>query len=55
MTTHLGTVSDDSPIEEAALLTVKVTGASRQALVEAMEALALRVLDARECLLAVAF
>jgi len=36
------------------LLTIKVTGASRQALVEAMETLGLRVLDARECLLAVA-
>ena len=36
------------------LLTIKVTDASRQSLVEAMETLGLRVLDARECLLAVA-
>ncbi len=36
------------------LLTIKVTDAPRQALVEAMTALDLRVLDARECLLAVA-
>jgi hypothetical protein len=35
-------------------LAVKVTDASRQALVEAMEELGIRVLDARECLLAVA-
>lgn len=35
-------------------LTVKVTDVSRQALVEAMAALGVRVLDARECMLAVA-
>ena len=34
-------------------LTVKVTDASRQALVEAMEGLGVRILDARECLMAV--
>jgi acetoin utilization protein AcuB len=36
------------------LLTIKVTGVPRQALVEAMTALDVRVMDARECLLAVA-
>jgi len=35
-------------------LVVKVTGVPRQALVEAMTALGVRVLDARECLLAMA-
>jgi acetoin utilization protein AcuB len=35
-------------------LTVKVTDVSRQALVEAMAALGVRVLDAQECMLAVA-
>jgi acetoin utilization protein AcuB len=35
-------------------LVVKVTGAPRQALVEAMTALGVRVLDARQCLLAMA-
>lgn len=48
----LGTFQGEDPSSRT--LTVKVTDASRQALVEAMEGLGVRILDARECLMAVA-
>ncbi|MBN1642215.1 MAG: CBS domain-containing protein [Anaerolineae bacterium] len=48
----LGTFQGSDP--SSRLLTIKVTGASRTALIDALRALEVEVLDARECLQAVA-